>query len=49
MYRIYRKLPDSFQGDSDFWLKNRHIVEEFRSIFWSLPDDEGGITCMCFL
>ena len=50
MYSIYRKLPDQFQGDLEFCLKNRYILEEFQSILWliswSLPDDEGGITCM---
>ena len=50
MHKIYRKLPDSFQGDFEFCLKNRYILEEFRPILWliswSLPDDEGGITCM---
>ena len=53
MYRIYRKTPDPFQGDFEFGLKNRYISEEFRSILWSiswsLPDDEGGITCMHFI
>ena len=50
MYRIYRKFPDPFHGDLEFCLKNRYILEEFQSILWliswSLPDDEGGITCM---
>ena len=50
MYRVYRKIPDPFQGDFELCLKNRYILEEFRSIVWpiswSLPDDEGGITCM---
>ena len=50
MYRIYRKIPDPFQGDFEFCLKNRYILEEFSSILWliswSLPDDEGGITCL---
>ena len=50
MYRIHRKLLDPFQGDFEFCEKNRYILEEFRSILrlisWSLPDDEGGITCM---
>ena len=50
MYRIYRKIADPFQGDFEFCLKNRYIFEEFRSVLWliswSLPDDEGGITCM---
>ena len=50
MYRIYRKIPDSFQGDFEFLLKKWYVLEEFlqilRLISWSLPDDEGGITCM---
>ena len=50
MYRIYRKTHDSFQGDFDFLLKKWYILEEFlpilRLISWSLPDDEGFITCM---
>ena len=50
MSRIYRKNPDPFEGDFDFCLKNRYILVEFRSVLWliswSLPDDEGGITCM---
>ena len=52
MYRIYRKFPDPFQGDLEFCVKNRYILEELQSILWliswSLPDDEGGITCMKF-
>ena len=50
MYRIYRKIPDSFQGGFGFLLKKWYISEEFlpisQLISWSLPDDEGGITCM---
>ena len=53
MYRIYRKIPDSFQGDFEFLLKSVkkwYFLEDFlpilRLISWSLPDDEGGITCM---
>ena len=50
MYRMYRKIPDPFEGDFAFSSKNRYILEEFRSVLWliswSLPDDEGGITCM---
>ena len=46
LYRIYRKIPDSVQGDFEFF----HILEQFLPILglisWSLPDDEGGITCM---
>ena len=50
MYRIYRKIPVSFQGGFEFLLKKWSILKEFftnfRLISWSLPDDEGGITCM---
>ena len=50
MYRICRNIPDPFQGDFEFCSKNRYILEEFHSILWliswSLPDDEGGITCL---
>ena len=45
MYKIYRIIPDPFQGDFEFCLKNRYILEEFQS-FLELPDDEGCITCM---
>ena len=50
MYRICRKIPDSFQGDFGIFVKKWYILKEFlpilRLISWSLPDDEGGITCM---
>ena len=50
MYRIYRKIPDSFQEDFDFLVKKLYILEEFLPILqlisWSLPDDEGCITCI---
>ena len=29
MYRIYREIPEPFQGDLEFCLKNRYILEEF--------------------
>ena len=29
MYRIYRKFPDSFQGDFEFLLKKWYSFEEF--------------------
>ena len=29
MYRIYRKIPDPFQGDFGFCEKNLCILEEF--------------------
>ena len=47
--RFFWRIPDSFQGDFDFLLKSG-TLEEFlptlQLISWSLPDDEGGITCM---
>ena len=50
MYRMYREIPASFQGDFEFLLKKGYFLEEFSPILqlisWSLPDDEGGITCM---
>ena len=50
MYRTYSKTTDSFQGGFEFLLKKWYILEEFlpilRLISWSLPDDEGDITCM---
>ena len=50
MYRICRKIPDSFQGDFGIFVKKWYILKEFLPILWliswSLPDDEGGITCM---
>ena len=50
MYRIYiGNFLIHFREILNFCLKNRYILEEFRSILWliswSLPDDEGGITC----
>ena len=33
MYRIYRKIPDPFQGDFEFCSKNRYILE-FQLILW---------------
>ena len=29
MYRIYRKLPDPFEEDFEFCMKNWYILEEF--------------------
>ena len=50
MYRIYRKIPDSLQGDFVFLSKSGTFLKNFFPISglisWSLPDDEGGITCM---
>ena len=33
MYRIYRKILDSFQGDFEFLLQKWYILEEFLPIF----------------
>ena len=56
MYKIYRKNPDSFQGDFEFLSKSGTFFTNFYLflpilwlISWSLPDDEGGITCMPFM
>ena len=35
-----------FREILNFCLKVVHIEENFQLISWSLPDDEGGITCM---
>ena len=37
MYKIYRKLPDPFQGDFEFVLKNRYILEDFDQFSGSFP------------
>ena len=53
MYRIYRKILCSFQCDIEVFLKKWYISVKFQIdqplISWSLPDDEGGITCMRFI
>ena len=50
MYRIYRRIPDSFQGDFEFLSKSGTFFTKILPILWliswRLPDDEGGITCM---
>ena len=50
MYRLYRKILGSFQGGFEIFLKKGGILDKFKTILslisWSLPDDEGGITCM---
>ena len=50
MYRIYKKILGSYQRN----LKKNFekvvyfskILDVYGSFSWSLPDDEGGITCM---
>ena len=37
MYRIYRKIPDPFQGDFEFCLKNKYILEEFDQFYGPFP------------
>ena len=40
MYRIYRKLPDPFQGDLEFCMKNvyfRRILINFMAHFLESP------------
>ena len=49
MYRIYRKILGSFQGDFEFCEKVVHFRQILPLISWSLTDDEGGITCMPIL
>ena len=50
MYRIYRTILGSFQGDFEFFMKKWYILDKIFTILqlisWILPDDEGGITCM---
>ena len=50
MYRLYRKILGSFQGGFEIFLKKGGILDKFyivsSPISWSLPEDEGGITCM---
>ena len=53
MYRIYKKILGSLQGDFKIFLKKWYILVKFmislQLISWSLPDDEGGITCMIIM
>ena len=37
MYRIYRKIPDSFQGNFEFLLKKWYILEDFLPILGLIP------------
>ena len=52
MYRLYKEILGSFQGDFKIFLKKWYILVKFyislRLISWSLPDDQGGITCMLY-
>ena len=48
MYRIYRKILDSVQGDFEFLLQKWYILEEFLPILglisWSLSEPPRGKT-----
>ena len=37
MYRIYWKIPDPFQVDLEFCLKNRYILINFMAHFLESP------------
>ena len=37
MYRIYRKISDSFQGDSEFLLKSGSFLKKFVQFYGSFP------------
>ena len=46
MYKIYRKIVNSFQGDFLMMSKVVCFRGNLRLISGSLPDDQGGFTCM---
>ena len=46
MYRIYKKILHSFQGDFKILVKVIYFRRILWLISWSLQDDQGGITCM---
>ena len=46
MYRIYKNILHSFQGDFKILVKVIYFRRILRLISWSLHDDQGGITCM---
>ena len=37
MYRIYRKIPDSFQGDFEFLSKSGSFLKNFYQLYGSFP------------
>ena len=37
MYRIYRKIPDSFQGDFEFLSKSGTFFKNFYQFYGSFP------------
>ena len=47
MYRIYRKILNSDEGDFEILVKKWYVLEEILGLIsGSLPDDQGGFTCM---
>ena len=46
MYRIYRKILNSDAGDFEILVKSGVLEEILGLISGSLPDDQGGFTCM---
>ena len=47
MYRIYRKILNSDEGDYEILVKKWYVSEEILGLIsGSLPDDQGGFTCM---
>ena len=37
MYKIYRKIPDSFQGDFEFLSKSGTFLKNFYQFYGSFP------------
>ena len=46
MYRIYKNILHSFQGDFKILVKSDIFWKNFMAHSWSFQDDLGGITCM---
>ena len=46
MYRIYRKILNSDEGDFEILVKSGVLEEILGLILGSLPHDQGGFTCM---
>ena len=46
MYRIYKNILHSFQGDFKILVKVLYFRRILWLISWSLQDDQGGITCL---
>ena len=46
MYRIYRKILHSDEGDLNFWQKVVCFRRNFMAHFSKLPVDQAGMACM---